>query len=112
MLNFFPDGSLPGGEVGPFQETDVASYEEIYLAAQSVDQNCILQDHGVGFGAVGRSEAIGVFLWGTDSIENQIIRGSTLNGTAASPGTEPSVTTNTKVLVNRPPFNAELSSTL
>ena len=112
MLNFFPDGSLPGGEVGPFETTDVASYEEIYWAACKVSQECVIQNHGVGFRAVGLSEAIGVFLWATDSFENEILRMSAVNETAILLGTGPARAANTSVAVNGRPLNAGLSNTL
>ena len=111
MLNFFPDGSLPGGEVGPFKETDVASFEEIFWAAGKVEQECVVKDHAVGFGAVGLNEAIGVFLWATDSLENVYLEGSALNGTAPPPSRGPSIAANTSALVNGRPPNAELSNT-
>lgn len=111
MLNFFPDGSLPGGEVGPFVATDVASYEDIYFAARSVNQECVYKNDAPGFKAVGLDEAVGVFLWATDSLENEMMRGSALNLTTPTPGTRPSEAANISGSLDGHPLAGGLSST-
>lgn len=110
MLNFFPDSSLPRGDVGPFKETDVASYEDLYFAAQRLFPDCILKDEAAGFIAVGQSEAIGVFIWATESLENKNLRGSALNSTAFTPGAAPSRAANTSGLLNGRPIAGDVSS--
>lgn len=111
MLNFFPDKSLPGGDVGPTKKTDVASYEDLYFAAQRLFRDCIFKDNAAGFRRVGRSEAIGVFIWATDSLENKNLRGSAPNSTALTPGTAPSKAANTSDLLDGRPPTGNVSST-
>ncbi len=111
MLNLFPDRSLPGGDVGPFKETDVASYKDLYFAAQRLLRSCISNNEAAGFIAVGRSESIGVFLWATDSLQNQDLRGSALNSTTLTPGTAPPGAANTSGLLNGSPPAGDVSST-
>ena len=99
MLNFFSNGELPGGVEGPFASRDVTSFYEIWQAAQQIEATCLMQksrpgwaaegsppfsrsdpDHATGTGVVcmqadihpsGGRESVGVFLWATDSLENQ-----------------------------------------
>lgn len=97
--------------MGPFKERDVASYKDLYFAAQRLLRGCIFKDEAAGFIAVGRSESIGVFLWATDSLQNQDIRGSALNSTTLTPGTAPSGAANTSALLNGRPPAGDVSST-
>ena len=112
MLNFFPDGSLPGGEVSPFTVTDVASYENVFVAARSLNQECVYNNDAPGFRAVGLNEAIGVFLWAADSLENEMIRGSALNLTTSTLGARPPAAANISGSLDGHPLAGGLSSTL
>ena len=97
MLNFFSDGELPGGVEGPFAARDVTSFYEIWQAAQKIEATCLMQYGRPGWAAEGMlsfrhfyqivrvimlayvkahgfsggREAVGVFLWATNSLENQ-----------------------------------------
>lgn len=100
MLNFFSNGELPGGVEGPFASRDVTSYYELWQAAQKIEATCLLRNGMPGWaaegelsvqpylslflpkntfevasmkahGSLGGREAVGVFLWATDSLENQ-----------------------------------------
>lgn len=99
MLNFFANGELPGGVEGPFASRDVTSFYEIWQAAQKIEATCLTKNGRVGwaaegmlsfqhhsslffrrsievacikaYGFLGGREAVGVFLWATDSLENQ-----------------------------------------
>lgn len=99
MLNFFSNGELPGGAEGPFASRDVTSFYEIWQAAQQIEATCLMQNGRPGWAAegtlsfqhffvisgsrntevaciradysLGGREAVGVFLWATDSLENQ-----------------------------------------
>ncbi|CAF9943732.1 MAG: hypothetical protein ALECFALPRED_001157 [Alectoria fallacina] len=71
MLNFFSDGELPGDVEGPFASRDVTSFYDIWQAAQNVEATCLMQYGRPGWAAEGGREAVGVFLWATDSLENQ-----------------------------------------
>lgn len=97
MLNFFSDGELPGDVEGPFASRDVTSFYEIWQAAQKIEAKCLMQYGRPGwaaegmlsfqqflqivrdimlayiraYGSSGGREAVGVFLWATNSLENQ-----------------------------------------
>ncbi len=97
MLNFFSDGELPGGVEGPFTSRDVTSFYEIWQAAQKIEATCLMRYGRPGwaaegmlssqhflqivrdimlaymraYGSSGGREAVGVFLWATNSFENQ-----------------------------------------
>ena len=85
--------------MGPFDPTDVASYEDLYFAAHQVYEDCMMKDEAAGFTAVGASEANGVFVWAADGLENETLRGTIMNSTAFKPGTRLSLATGTNDLL-------------
>lgn len=74
MLEFFPHGSLPGQD--PFSphiyaDTDVASFQDLWLAADFIEICCLQSQHTPGWALVGEHESLGVFVWTTNSAEDR-----------------------------------------
>ena len=57
---------LPGEPQGPFQKTDVLSFQEIFEAMRRVTVNCIETEY-LGWERVGQDRSVGVFLMATGS---------------------------------------------
>ena len=56
MLEAFELGSLPGEKPGLYYlSEDVASFEEIWLAAEQIERECFSRPRALGWGPVGRS---------------------------------------------------------
>ena len=56
MLETFPSGSLPGqGSLDPhiYTDTDVASFQDIWLAADYIETCCLQSQHQPGWALVG-----------------------------------------------------------
>lgn len=75
MLDWFGSRvSLPGSGPGAYEQSDTATFRDIYGAARVVEQDCLLPTRRPGWEAVGSRSSIGVFLWATDSsINHQLI---------------------------------------
>ena len=54
MLQFFSNGDLPGGVVGPYASSDVTSFLEIWQAAQQIEATCLLRHQSPGWAAEGK----------------------------------------------------------
>lgn len=81
MLDFFPHGSLPGQD--PFghyvyADTDVASFQDLWLAADFVEICCLQSQHIPGWALVGKAFYFIVF----DNIWKRLIihRGAQVSG--------------------------------
>ena len=58
MLGFFPPGSLPGQDTwGPdvFVESDVATFEDLWISADMIETCCLQQHRIPGWAAQGES---------------------------------------------------------
>ena len=56
MLDFFPHGSLPGQDpLSPqiYADTDIASFQDIWLAADLIETCCLQSQHIPGWATVG-----------------------------------------------------------
>lgn len=84
MLSWFgPREPLPGrGTGGYYEQSDTATFRDIWLAARVVERDCLLPTRRPGWEVVGAKSSIGVFLWATDSSINEQITGrqDVLNG--------------------------------
>lgn len=74
MLETFPHGSLPGQD--PFSrhdytDTDLASFQDLWLAADHIELCCLEFQHTPGWALVGERDSIGVFIWTTNSAEDR-----------------------------------------
>ena len=56
MLDFFPEGSLPGEMKRPFDpdDTDVVSFNGLWLVADLIETCCLLGKHQPGWASAGR----------------------------------------------------------
>lgn len=64
MLDFFPGGTLPGKEhLGPYTytNTDVASFQDLWLAADLIEMCCLKRQKIPGWAPVGK-ELLVLFL--------------------------------------------------
>lgn len=74
MLDFFPPGSLPGQDPSGhdvYSDTDVASFQGLWLAADYVEICCLQSQHTPGWALVGERDSLGVFIWTTNSAEDR-----------------------------------------
>ncbi len=53
MLDIFGEGDLPNPPPGPLYDTDVATFREISLYADSIDLSCVVLRHGGGYRIAG-----------------------------------------------------------
>ncbi|MCJ1459265.1 hypothetical protein MMC28_009642 [Mycoblastus sanguinarius] len=72
-MNFFPTGEVPEAvqSQDEYPKTDVASFEEIYVAAQLVECYCLGLHQIPGWASAGAEGGIGVFVWSTESFRNR-----------------------------------------
>ena len=64
MMDFFPYGSLPGQDPlshHVYADTDVASFQDLWLAADFIEICCLQSQHTPGWSLVG--EAFRRLLW-------------------------------------------------
>ena len=54
MLEYFIPGELPGGSLGPYSATDVASYQDIWEVATSVLDHCMRDNNQLGWASLGQ----------------------------------------------------------
>lgn len=57
MLDFFPEGTLPGEDPpGPdsYANTDVASFEDLWIAADLIEICCLMMQRIPGWTPVGK----------------------------------------------------------
>ncbi|KAL6719060.1 hypothetical protein ACLMJK_003295 [Lecanora helva] len=74
MLNFFqkdPRQQMPEIPGKWHASRDMASFYEIWQAANQLERVCLLHNGQPGWASEGGRGAIGVFMWGTDSDENR-----------------------------------------
>jgi len=55
MLDVFEKRDLPNPPPGPLYDTDVATFRELSLSADSIDLSCVVLRHGAGYRIAGRS---------------------------------------------------------
>lgn len=65
---------LPGDPTGPFQRTDVLSFQDVFDAVRRVSLRCVGNVGDVGWEAVGARESVGVFVVATGSEVERNIR--------------------------------------
>lgn len=53
-LNLFPPMDLPEPPRGPFKYSDISTFEELYGAAQRVDQHCLAWLRQAGYQETGK----------------------------------------------------------
>ncbi|CAD6591248.1 MAG: hypothetical protein ASARMPREDX12_005046 [Alectoria sarmentosa] len=76
MLSWFgPREPLPGRGSGRYEQSDTATFKDIWGAARVVERDCLLPTRRPGWDAVGSTSSIGVFLWATDSAINEQVMG-------------------------------------
>ena len=65
MMNFFPTGEVPEAvqSQDEYPKTDVASFEEIYVAAQLVECYCLGLHQIPGWASAGESSYFRFLLW-------------------------------------------------
>lgn len=73
MVADFPNAtSLPGGyKTGPPCET--STYYNLWKVAGNVVQRCVIDRGAVGWQPTGFHYGIGVFIWATGSLEDELI---------------------------------------
>lgn len=54
MLEFWLPGELPGGDMGPFSATDVATFHDLWEAAYIVLVRCMAHRNALGWASVGK----------------------------------------------------------
>ena len=54
ILNFFPEGILPGAEETVYSSRDVSSFLELYTTATQIYQYCLLNKAQPGWAVAGR----------------------------------------------------------
>jgi len=60
MLDFFQSGTLPGEDSfgpHPYTNTDVASFEDLWLAADRIERCCLVMQRIPGWAPVGREDS-------------------------------------------------------
>lgn len=76
MLGVFPATMLPGGAgPQPRRLEDVASFEEVWEAGTELDLECAQYKGLMGWSRAGGRDSVGVFLWGTGSWIDRVVRG-------------------------------------
>ncbi|KAL9020071.1 MAG: hypothetical protein Q9185_002685 [Variospora sp. 1 TL-2023] len=73
MLNIFPEADLPDPPKNPLGSSDVTTFHDLYLAADSVLHHCVAWLQQAGYQQEGVVASIGVLLLATDSLENHSI---------------------------------------
>ena len=76
MLSTFTWGELPGEDPrhpppGDFPTSDIASFHELWWAAQKLEMWCLAMQEQLGWAEVGKLNNIGVFVWSTNSAMNR-----------------------------------------
>ncbi|CAD6592865.1 MAG: hypothetical protein ASARMPREDX12_006535 [Alectoria sarmentosa] len=74
MMDFFPPGSLPGQDPfhhHVFADTDLSSFQKIWLAADLIEICCLQSQHTPGWALVGERDSLGVFIWTVNSAEDR-----------------------------------------
>ncbi|KAL8976483.1 MAG: hypothetical protein Q9205_007512 [Flavoplaca limonia] len=64
---------LPEPPKGPFQYSDISSFEDLYQSATRVGEHCVALVRQAGYQDTGTHGSLGVFLMATDSYEDQYI---------------------------------------
>ncbi|KAL9130253.1 MAG: hypothetical protein Q9217_001503 [Psora testacea] len=81
---------LPGAKGYPlWPTTDLAKFKPIYDAARSIEEGCTLTKKP-GWLQMGQKEALGVFVWATDSFMNEAF--GSIPGVMAKPSTDDDIT--------------------
>lgn len=62
MLDVFGKGDLPNAPPGPLYDTDVATFRELSLGADSIDLSCVVLRHGGGYRIAGGLSYLGLWV--------------------------------------------------
>lgn len=81
MVDDFPrPATLPGGyRTGP--PTDTTTYNNLNRVAAKLVERCVFEERKAGWQPTGQHDGIGVFVWSTNSKEDQIIENDQPRGT-------------------------------
>lgn len=74
MLTAFPAGVLPGVHPREHRDTDVASFEEVEVAARGVLAECVAEWGLPGWVVAGARGEMGVFIWGSGAVIDGRVR--------------------------------------